>query len=143
MDYRVLAADELKRLRHNYTAEKTIQLRILELDSLLKSSGQGSGGTTPTGGGGNKTEYKWLSLISSIDDEKRRLKKVTREIKRVELALSAITEEEARILRLLYVENRNIDDVAGIEHMSRATAYRTRDKALASFTRALCGAVVT
>lgn len=143
MDYRLLAADELRKLNHNYTAEKVIKLRIIELDNILKSSGGGTGGATPNSGGGNKTEHKWLSLISSIDDEKRRLKTVTRAIRRVELALSAVSEEEARVLRSAYIENRNMDDIAGCEHVSRATAYRLRDSALINFTRAFYGAVVT
>ncbi len=142
MDYRKLAADELMRLNHNYTAEKVIKLRIIELDAILKSSGGGSDGATPNSGGGNKTEHKWLSLISSIDDEKQRLRSVARAIRRVELALSAISDEEARILRAAYIENRNMDEVAGHEHVSRATAYRLRDSALISFTRAFYGAVV-
>lgn len=142
MDYRLLAIDELKKLNHNYTAEKVIKLRIIDLDTRLKSSGGGIGGATPNIGGGNKTEHKWLSLISSISDEKKRLKDVNRAIRRVELALSAVSEEEARILREAYIENRNMDEIAGKEHVSRATAYRLRDSALINFTRAFYGAVV-
>lgn len=142
MDYRELAADELRKLNHNYTAEKVIKLRILELDARLKSSGGAMGGATPNFGGGNKTEHKWLNLISSLNDEKKRLRDVARAIKRVEMALSAVSDDEARILRAAYIENRKMDEIAGKEHMSRATAYRLRDSALISFTRAFYGAVV-
>lgn len=142
MDYRVLAIDELKRLNHNYTAEKIIRSRILELDAALKSSGGGAGGATPNPGGGNKTEHRWLNLISSISDEKKRLREVTRDIRRVETALSAVTEGEVRILRAAYIEGRDMNEIAGKEHISRATAYRLRDSAIISFTRAFYGAVV-
>ena len=142
MDYRVLAADELRILRYNYTAQKTIKLKIFELETLLKSVGSGCGGSPPSGSGGNKTEHKWLSLISSIDDEKRRLDTVDREIERIELALSALSEEEAKILKMAYIENRSMDNISEQEHISRATAYRMRDTALENFSRALYGAVV-
>ncbi len=142
MDYRLLAADELKRLNHNYTAERIIKSRILELETSLKSSG-GASGTTPNNGGGNKTEHRWLNLIASISDEKNRLREVMRSIKRVETALSAVSEEEARILRKVYIEGREMNEIAAIEHISRATAYRLRDSALISFTRTFYGAVVT
>ncbi len=143
MDYRVLAVDELKKLNHNYTAEKNIKSRIFELETALKSSGIALvGGSVSSSGGENKTEHKWLSLISSIDDEKQRLISVTRGIKRVETALSAVSGDEERILREAYIEERRMDEIADIEHISRSTAYRLRDSALINFTRALYGAVV-
>lgn len=143
MDYRVLAIDELKKLNHNYTAEKNIKSRILELETALKSSGIALvGGVVPSSGGENKTEHKWLSLISSIDDEKQRLISVARGIERVETALSAVSEDEARILREAYIEERRMDEIADIEHISRSTAYRLRDSALINFTRAFYGAVI-
>ncbi len=143
MDYRVLAVDELKRYRKNCIAEKITKSKIIEYETALKSSGSGAGGTTPNSGGGNKTEHKWLSLIASIEDEKMRFKKVAREVRRVESAMSVLSDGEARILRLACIEERNMDEIAANEHMSRATAYRLRDSALINFTRAFYGAVVT
>lgn len=143
MDYREHAIDELSRLRQNYTSVENIKSRIVEMETSLKSAGGGTGGAAPSNGGGNKTEEKWLSLISRIGDEKERLRGITRSIKRIERALSVIGEDEARILKELYVIGRNVDEVANILHTSRATAYRMRDSALIKFTRALYGAVIT
>jgi RinA family phage transcriptional activator len=141
MDYRVLAAEELKRMKNQYVSEKAIRMRIMELETLLKSCGGGTGGGSPTGNGGNKTEQRWISLISSIDREKERLENLSRDIRRIEYALETVEEDEARILKMSYIEHRNMEEIAQKEHISRATAFRKRDKALVSFTRALYGVV--
>ena len=146
MDYRDKAIDELSRYLANCKAKEITKSRIVEQETALKSIR--AGGTTPNSGGGNKTEHKWLSLIASIEDEKMRFKKVAREVRRVEEAMSVLPEDEARILRLVYIEKRNkekhsMDEIAANEHISRATAYRLRDSALINFTRAFYGAVIT
>ena len=143
MDFRILAVDELRRYKSLLTASQTTKLKIIELEGMLKSSGGGSGGEIAGTGGGNKTEHKRLSLISSIDDEKGRLKSAARGTKRVELALESLNEEEAQILKALYIDGQKIDTFAEKEHMSRATAYRLREIAVINFTRSLYGAVIT
>lgn len=143
MDYRKICADELRRLNQMRTASKIIKDRILELEGKMKSVGGGSGGTAPNRGGGNKTEEKWLNLIVSVGEEKKRLREVLREIKRIEVGLDAIAEEERKILIAAYVEGEDMRDIAEREHISRATAYRLRDEAIISFARATYGTVVT
>ncbi|MBE6912105.1 MAG: DUF1492 domain-containing protein [Ruminococcaceae bacterium] len=143
MDYRVFAVDELSKLNQNYASVKIIKDRIAEIEEKLKSSGGGSGGAVPNGGGGNKTEQKWLSLIASKDDEKRRLEGVIRSIRRVEAALKAIPEIEAKILRKAYADGRHMEDIAREEHMSNRTVYRVRREAIIKFTRVYFGTVVT
>ena len=73
--------------------------------------------------------------------EKERLEKVSQEIRRIEGAFEALDEEEAKILCMSYVEHRGMEDIAMKEHISRATAFRKREKALENFTRALFGVV--
>ena len=136
MDFRILAVDELRRYKSLLTASQTTKLKIIELEGMLKSSGSGSGGE-------NKTDSEWLDLISSIDDEKGRFESVARETKRVEFALESLNEEEAQILKALYIEEQKIDTFAEKEHMSRATAYRLRENAVINFTRSLYGVVIT
>lgn len=142
MDYREKAIDELRILRTDYTAEKLIRERIADIESSMTSVGGGSNGGMPKGGG-NKTEEKWLNLLANAADEDIRYRQVKKRIKRVEAALNAISTDEARLLKLIYVEERKIEECARVMHISRATAYRLREDALISFTRSLYGAVVT
>ena len=142
MDYREKAIDELRILRTDYTAEKLIRERMSDIEAAMTSVGGGSNGGMPKGGG-NKTEEKWLNLLANAADENIRYRQVKKRIKRVEAALNAISTDEARLLKLLYVEEREMDEIATSMHISRSTAYRRREDALISFTRSLYGAVVT
>lgn len=140
MDYRSHAIDELQKYRSDLTAVKIIAEELQDIEARMVSVG---GGATPNRGGGNKTEEKWLNLLSNAADEELRLKEVKKRIKRVETALKALSTDDARILKLIYVEERRMEQVASAMHTSRATAYRMRDDALIRFTRSLYGAVVT
>ena len=142
MDYRELAVDELKKLNHNYAKEKLIKSNILELEARLTSLGGSSRGIAENSGG-NKTENKWVDLISQISDEKQKLCEVKRAINRVERALSVITDAEAGLLRKLYVKGLRIDETSENMHISTRTVCRLREHAIINFTRALYGSVVT
>ena len=142
MDYRILAVDELLNIKKYRTAEKIAKIRICELESTLKSVGGGaSGGTAKSGE--NKTEHRWLSLLASIDDERERLEGATRNIEKVEIALSAVSEDERKLLEMCYIQKKSVERFAEEASMSRATAYRLRDEALINFTRAMYGTVIT
>ena len=141
MDYREKAIDELHILRTDYIAEKLIREKMADVESSM-TSGRGGGSGMPKGIG-NKTEEKWLNLLANAADEEIRYKQVKKRIKRVEAALNALSTDEARLLKLLYVEEKKIEECAQRMHISRSTAYRLREDALISFTRSLYGAVVT
>ncbi len=141
MDYREKAIDELHILRTDYIAEKLIREKMADIESSM-TSGRGGGSGMPKGGG-NKTEEKWLNLLANAADEEIRYKQVKKRIKRVEAALNALSADSSRLLKLLYVEEKKIEECAQRMHISRATAYRLREDALISFTRSLYGAVVT
>ena len=140
MDYREHAIEALLKYASDLTAVKLIAEKLQDIETRMISVG---GGTTPNRGGGNKTEEKWLNLLANAADEELRLKEVKKRIKRVETALKALSTDDARILKLIYVEERRMEQVASAMHTSRATAYRMRDDALIRFTRSLYGAVVT
>jgi DNA-directed RNA polymerase specialized sigma subunit len=141
MDYREHAIDELQKYASHLTAVKIITEELQDIEARMVSVG--GGGETSNRGGGNKTEEKWLNLLANAADEELRLKEVKKRIKRVETALKALSTDDARILKLIYVEERRMEQVAAAMHTSRATAYRMRDDALIRFTRSLYGAVVT
>ena len=134
MDYTVLAAEELKTLRDKRISEKAIRLQVVELETLLRTCEE----THPPG---EKKDVRCKILKSNIEKEKERLEKVSKEIARIEGALEALDEEEAKILCMSYVEHRSMEDIAMKEHISRATAFRKRERALENFTRALFGVV--
>ena len=141
MDYRVLAAEELRGYRQKCAALRNIRERIKECEESLSSTG--ASGAAPNRGGGNKTERRWLNLIATIDDEKRRYREMSRAVNRVDRALSVIPEEEAKLLREIFIDGEEIERTAENEHMSRRNLYRKRSEALIHFTRALYGAVIT
>lgn len=134
MDYTVPAAEELKALRDKRISEKAIRFQVTEIEALLRTCEE----TYPPG---EKRDMRCKILKSNIDKEKERLEKVSQEILRIEGALEALDEEEAKILCMSYVERHGMEDIAMKEHVSRATAFRKREKALENFTRALFGVV--
>ncbi|MBQ7054131.1 MAG: sigma-70 family RNA polymerase sigma factor [Oscillospiraceae bacterium] len=142
MDYRVFAAEELRTYKQKCMSAQVMKDRIEELEGKLSSIG-GAGGSVPSFGGGNKTEQKWLNLIASIDDEKRRLRESVRATKRVDRALSILPEEEAKFLKSFYIEGYTAEELTEIAHLSLRQVYRAKKTALTNFTRAYFGVVVT
>ncbi len=134
MDYTVPAAEELKTLRNKRISEKAIRRQVVEIEALLRTCEE----TYPPG---ERKDMRCKILSSNLDSEKERLEKVSKEIRRIEGALEALDEDETKILCMSYVEHRSMEDIAMKEHISRATAFRKRERALENFTRALFGVV--
>ena len=134
MDYTVPAAEELKTLRNKRISEKAIKLQIIERETLLRTCEE----TYPPG---ERKDMRCKILSSDIEREKERLEKVSQEIRRIEGAFEALDEDETKILCMSYVEHRSMEEIAMKEHISRATAFRKRERALENFTRALFGVV--
>lgn len=142
MDYRVFAEDELLNYDLKCIAVKIGKERLRELEMDFESIG-GRNNARCNRGAGNRTEERWLNMIINIEDEKERLEKAQKSIERIDLALSALPEEQKRILKALYFDEVHMTPLAKRENVSMRTLYRMKDKALMNFTRAYFGAVIT
>ena len=146
MDYRKLAIDELHRLGTLRTAETICRDRLHEMDSRMRSAKGVKLSAEPViGSGANHTEEQWLNIIAAKTDEERRLRGVLRCLKRFDIAWSALDVQAQKVLTEFFIVGgfNCADRFASKEHCDRATAYRWRDEALISFSRAYFGAVVT
>lgn len=145
MDYRTLAIDELRNISARRTAAYVCRDRLAELSGRLRSLRGRTQSTEPvTGSGDNQVEAQWLSLLASKADEEQRLKTVLRCTRRFDAAWQTLTDRDRDVLTEFYITGGKgaADRVSVIMHCDRATAFRWRDDALISFTRAFFGAVV-
>ena len=145
MDYRKFAADELRHIEALRAAERICRDRLSDLSEELNSFKVPSLQMDPVKGGGTKTEERWLNILSAQMDEEKRLKNVRRRIKRFNIAWEVLTERDQKVLTGFYITGGSscADRIADSEHCDVRTAFRWRDEALVSFTRAFYGAVVT
>jgi len=145
VDYRKFAMDELRHIEELRAAERICRDRLLELRESLHSIKSPALETEPVKGGGNKTEERWLNIIAAQMDEEKRLRNVRRRIKRFDVAWAVLSERDQLVLTVWYIEGGSFDraeKLSNREGCGRATAFRWRDEALISFTRAFYGEVV-
>jgi len=144
VDYRKFAIDELQHIGELRAAERICRDRLLELRESLNSIKSPATQTDPVQGGGSRTEERWLNIIAAQMDEEKRLRNVRRRIKRFDVAWAVLSERDQLVLAVWYIEGGNAcaERIASREHCDRATAYRWRDDALLSFSRAFYGAIV-
>jgi len=145
MDYRKLAADELRRVEGLRAASQICRDRLREMDSALTSLPALNRTDPVQGSGGNHTEEYWLSLIAAKTEEEDRLRTVVRALRRFERAWETLDEDGREVLREFYVSCRKgaADRISDRMHCDARTAHRWKDDALVAFTRAFYGVVVT
>lgn len=139
MNWNSASIEDLKRYNALKNSLKNIEERIEALNYAFTSVGSPQLDRVPNKGGGNKMED---FIISNISERQRldMLYKVNRKmcgiIKR---GLSALTEEERKVLEVCYMDSRKNDAEAAqsvMEELSieRSEFYRIRDRALRNFT---------
>lgn len=145
MDYRRQAIDELRHVTELRTAEKICRDRLAELNDRLQTLKIPSPQTDPVqGGGGNKTEERWLNIIAAKADEEVRYRDVRRRLKRFNVAWAALSDRDKGVLQEWYIQGGSgcAERIASREHCDIRTAYRWRDEAIISYARTYFGAVV-
>ena len=139
MNWKTVAIDELR----NYEAVKLSLQNLPELidrqNSAIKRIRTSDPETVVGGGGGDRDML--LSAIVYRDELQARLNEAKKTVCAIERALSALDEEELRVIDLMYIHRRKnavteLCDEMGIE---QATVYRKRNIALEIFICALYG----
>lgn len=86
-----------------------------------------------------RKEDRLLGVLAKVDKEEARLKEMLGKVERIDIALSALTEEEARVLRATYIDRKSIEYIITTENVCRSLAYEKKRKALSKFASVYFG----
>lgn len=133
--------EELEKYRPRKQAEKNIPEQIRELESEMTSIK--SPGTDNTGGrgGGGRYDDRYLNNIVTRELLAENLKEVKRQLKRMDRALSTLTDEEMEIVISFYMdqEKEAAFNLADRLNIDRKTVYPRRETALKKLSQAMYG----
>ena len=82
-----------------------------------------------------------LGDLLSLSHTKRELKKTTSEIDQIELALSALPDEQRKVLIYYYIDGKSADEIGELIHVeSEKTVYSIRNRGIMNYALAMYGA---
>lgn len=130
---------DLINLRKNEAAILSIPEEIKKERSKMTSIKSASSGTAPVQGGGTSYEEKMNDSIFTVDSLTNKLHIAEIDVKLARQALAMLTEEERRILEVLYIDKQKngaqrICDELGI--IDETTVWKKATRALSSYCTA-------
>lgn len=132
-NYMVRAAEDIKQLSDRRQAVVSVRVQIRNLEEDMVSLGGGCN-SVPVSGGGNRQERRLIALISRKDNLLKRERALCDLIRRTEAALNALPEQSRTVLLTVYAsdlpQGTAMRQLERELHISQATVYRIRDKAL-------------
>lgn len=145
VDWTAVAKDKLKEYSLKKASISNLTDEIRELQYRRSSIRSAMSDGSPVAGGTNKREDKLLNTIVLQKELEENLRIVTRWVRRVENALSELSEEERIILErfLIHPEKGAAERLAMDLGVDIKTVYHRKDRAVKRFTMALCGCLTT
>lgn len=141
MNWKSEAIQKLKEYEARKAALLSLPEEIKRLESAAHSIRAASADSTPVSGGGSRREDMLLSNIVLREELSRKIVQNKRWISAVDRSVSALSQEEYRVLELMYIHRiqNAVDSLCGELHIEKPTVYRRRDEALHKFTIAFYG----
>ena len=141
MNYKAKAKEKLLKYAAMRLAALNIPEEIKRLDIDAKSIRAASTDAAPVTGGGNRREEALVNNILQRQELALTLEQTHLWIRSVDRALSALGNEEKKILHRLYIypQKNSLEQLCKELDMEASSIYRRRDKALEMFTIALYG----
>lgn len=143
MNWQTFGVQRLKAYEARQKAVESIpeRIKMLELEYTAIKAGIGDG--MPKASGGNKTEDQLVGNIAKREELKSNLEIAQREIALTEKGLSALDDEEKRVLYVFFINRpaRHVELLCDELHIEKTKLYKLKDEALKKFTMA-CYAVV-
>lgn len=137
--WKMQAMNDLEMYEARKTAIENISEQLRELEAEMTSIRSPGAENSYGGGGESRKDNRYINNIVSRDRLKENLKEAKRNVKRVERAMTALSDEEKDILKRFFIKREkeaafDLADKFGIE---RKTVYYRRDLALEKFTIAM------
>lgn len=143
MNWQSFAVQKLKSYEARKTAVDSIPDRIkaLELEATAIKAGAGDG--MPKAHGENKAEAQLIGNIAEREELATNLELARREIELTDKGLSALDDEEKRVLYIFFINRpyRHIELLCEELHIEKTKLYGLKDEALKKFTLACYGVV--
>lgn len=88
-----------------------------------------------------RTVNDTLGDLLTLSHTKREIKKTTSEIAQIELALSALPDEQREVLTYYYIDGKAADEIAELIHVeSEKTVYNIRNRGVMNYALVMYGA---
>ena len=130
------AAEDIRLLEVRKQAAHSLRARIRMVEADACSLGSSTSSAVPVRGGGNRQEQRVIGMISRKEKLEKQERALRNMVIQTERALYKLPEQERALLLTFYGSGlRRGDAVRRLErqlHVSQATVYRLRDKALRS-----------
>lgn len=139
--WRMDALNELQAHNARKQALENIPSRIAELEDNLTAIRSSTADGTPVQGGGSGREDTLLNNIVTRQRLEESLKRTKEAVDRVERALSALTEDDRRILECFFITPRKgaAMQLASELAIEEKTVYNRRNNAVRLFQKAYTG----
>lgn len=139
--WRMDALNELQAHNARKQALENIPSRIAELEDNLTAIRSSTADGTPVQGGGSGREDMLLNNIVTRQRLEESLKRTKEAVDRVERALSALTEDDRRILECFFITPRKgaAMQLASELAIEEKTVYNRRNNAVRLFQKAYTG----
>lgn len=139
--WRMDALNELQAHNARKQALENIPSRIAELEDNLTAIRSSTADSTPVQGGGSGREDMLLNNIVTRQRLEESLKRTKEAVDRVERALSALTEDDRRILECFFITPRKgaAMQLASELAIEEKTVYNRRNNAVRLFQKAYTG----
>lgn len=129
----MITKTELNRVRHTAERVKSLEWRIQRLnDSVMQCTAQLTG--MPHGGSSNDRMAEYVAQAEQLEQKYRDLVlELTREQLRIETAFDRLPEQQARIMRLRYIDytnERSWRKISRIVHLSEGHCMNIHTAAL-------------
>lgn len=137
--WKMQAMNDLEMYEARKTSIANISEQLRELEEEMTSIRSPGAESSSVQGGGSRKDARYINNIVSRDRLKENLKEAKRNVRRVERAMTALTDDEKDILKRFFIKREkeaafDLADKFGIE---RKTVYYRRDLALEKFTIAM------
>lgn len=143
MNWAVIAIQRLRDYENRKQSLANIPMQIKTLEMQCEALRSATTDGTPVRGGTNMREDMLVSNIAKREELKNNYRIAKREVELTEKGLSALTDDERKILELFYI-NRPRDYIERLCEelcVERSRVYTLKDNALHKFTVVVYGVV--
>lgn len=143
MNWKKEAENDLRNYQRRVDSLDNAREKIRALREQMQSVKAGMSDATPIMGGGNRAQESMVNCIAECERLEHTIKATETLVALVEKGLSALTDEERRVLDLFYIHRTrgHVEILMEELHLETSQIYRIKDAALYKFTTTLYGLI--
>lgn len=139
MNYIREASEYLRNYKNLKVANQNLADEVMKLKEDLSGYKAIKYSDMPAGGSSVVPDDAICNLMFRLDKTKEQLAENKKALARIEKSLSQLTDEERKVLEAYYVDELSDVEATQKLHMSRATFYRVKGKAIRTLAVQLFG----